>query len=901
MKRILIVILIIITSGIQNLNAQETMIEIQKDQDISIEEIFQLIKTKTDYQFVYPSSILNTSRKIPLEAGATSVKNLLNLSLAVINCEYDYNDNTIIVRKRKEKAKTKTISGRVTYLNEPVEDVNIILKNKRKGTRTNVNGFYEIKASVGEIIKFSHVGFKSFEIIVEDVTEILNIELAESTNELKEAVIIVKKEKELGIADKLNQKVKTSIGDINPMLFPSRVHFYEGKRIKHHHTLERALIWELGFSPQIFDIDGVVYYNADWVPMNRIISVYVVTGSQGTMRWGGPVVIVSTMDSPEEIAKRREAKAEQHRNQNYYVEDSVEKPADDIVTASSQSKHAVQKSIDVYGKITFENQPLSDVNIKILDTPNGTKTDDSGQYNIKTKAGDELRFSYVGLHTVTVIIEDVTAEINIEMVSSTNSLDEVVVTAKTAKGSLIKRSKKADQAVQTSRGVLDPQRATFPVTYLDGDDINPIYRTLAEFVEARIPSARRVKDPNTGEVRMIVKTTVSEVRPDYAIWDVDGQIFEVEPPLDVNNIKSLHVLKTLSATTKYGSVASGGVIVVRTTYGTFDVRESQLSKIAAKYQNNDFYQDDAVAFNLDENNASSYLPLLKQYTNRAYAYRYYEEALQSSIVNFYDHIDIARLFYTHFSDKYKSIRILVYLSKKHANNPEILKAVAYNLQVIGATREAVKIYESIYKLRTDYAQSYRDLANAYKENNKFKKAWRMYMSYLMQGHNADGEGIGQTVYNEMEYLYFARPNQTQIKERFQPKSEDLFDFRNDVRFLIEWHTSEAEFDLEFVGPDRRAYVFEHSLVANQELISDEKRRGYSSKEFFIDDIGNDEWLINLTYKGNKRDIPTYFKVTTYYHWGKANQRADVQVYKFQDQRIKVSLVKINKQSLLTSK
>ena len=56
--------------------------------------------------------------------------------------------------------------------------------------------------------------------------------------------------------------------------------------------------------------------------MNRIISVYVVTGSQGTMRWGGPVVIVSTMDSPEEIAKRREAKAEQHRNQNYYVEDS---------------------------------------------------------------------------------------------------------------------------------------------------------------------------------------------------------------------------------------------------------------------------------------------------------------------------------------------------------------------------------------------------------------------------------------------------------------------------------------------------------------------------------------------------------------------------------------------------
>ena len=47
---------------------------------------------------------IEISKKIPLEAGATSVKNLLNLSLAVINCEYDYNDNTIIVRKRKEKS-----------------------------------------------------------------------------------------------------------------------------------------------------------------------------------------------------------------------------------------------------------------------------------------------------------------------------------------------------------------------------------------------------------------------------------------------------------------------------------------------------------------------------------------------------------------------------------------------------------------------------------------------------------------------------------------------------------------------------------------------------------------------------------------------------------------------------
>ena len=161
----------------------------------------------------------------------------------------------------------------------------------------------------------------------------------------------------------------------------------------------------------------------------------------------------------------------------------------------------------------------------------------------------------------------------------------------------------------------------------------------------------------------------------------------------------------------------------------------------------------------------------------------------------------------------------------------------------------------------------------------FGKSWRMYLSYLMQGHKADYEGIGETIYNEMEYLFFARPNQTQIKERFEPRSEDLFDFRNDVRFVIEWNTSEAEFDLEFVAPDRRSYVFEHTLIANQNLINFEKRKGFSSKQFFIDDLGIGEWLVNLTYKGNKKSAPTYLKFTTYYNWGKPEQRQETKVYK----------------------
>ncbi|MGV6831987.1 MAG: YfaP family protein, partial [bacterium] len=199
-----------------------------------------------------------------------------------------------------------------------------------------------------------------------------------------------------------------------------------------------------------------------------------------------------------------------------------------------------------------------------------------------------------------------------------------------------------------------------------------------------------------------------------------------------------------------------------------------------------------------------------------------------------------------------------------------------------------------------YAQSYRDLANAHKEYSQFQDAWKYYMNYLIRGGSLEGEGIEKTVYNEMEYLYYNRPNQTKIKQKFTPQHKNKIEFRDDVRFVVEWNTSEAEFDLEFVGPDKRAYVFEHTLIGNQDLITEEKQFGFSSKEFIIDDVGNGEWLVNLTYKGNKKSAPTYLKFTTYYNWGKPEQRQETKVYKLQRKNLKYNLLKINEQSLVAS-
>ena len=383
---------------------------------------------------------------------------------------------------------------------------------------------------------------------------------------------------------------------------------------------------------------------------------------------------------------------------------------------------------------------------------------------------------------------------------------------------------------------------------------------------------------------------------------MDGVFTTDEPTyLDLSQIEAVYALKSLAATNKYGTLGAGGVIVIRTKYGSFNAAEKKKQEDLAKLQNKNFYADDAVIFNGDGPETTAYLNELKAYGDGGQAYEYYKTVLSSGLTDYSDHLSIAQLFATFYSDSDTAKIIMQNVAAEHAKNPEIQKAVAYVYQALGFTREAVAQYKNIGRLRPNYAQSVRDMANAHLENNQFIQAWRLYMSYVLSDKEVTGEGIGQMIFTEMEYIYYNRSNQAEIREKFVPSSDDINDFRKDVRLVLEWNTSEAEFDMEFVNPGRRAYVFEHTLAANQELITDEKTKGYSSKEFYIEEIGKGEWLVNFTYKGNKKPQPTYFKLTVYYNWGKASQTQEIRVYKLNDQRRKLQLLRLTDEVLDTSR
>jgi len=58
--------------------------------------------------------------------------------------------------------------------------------------------------------------------------------------------------------------------------------------------------------------------------------------------------------------------------------------------------------------------------------------------------------------------------------------------------------------------------------------------------------------------------TMSINNPAYAIFDIDGQVYTQYPSfINPQNIKSIVILKSMSAANRYGGQGRGGAIVIK--------------------------------------------------------------------------------------------------------------------------------------------------------------------------------------------------------------------------------------------------------------------------------------------------------------------------------------------------
>ena len=100
-------------------------------------------------------------------------------------------------------AQVKTITGKVTdaETGEPLPGVTIVVKGTTNGTITNFDGDYSINVEEGQTLGFSFIGYTAQDVVA-GTSNVLNIELAQSVENLQEVVVIgygqVKKEDATG-------------------------------------------------------------------------------------------------------------------------------------------------------------------------------------------------------------------------------------------------------------------------------------------------------------------------------------------------------------------------------------------------------------------------------------------------------------------------------------------------------------------------------------------------------------------------------------------------------------------------------------------------------------------------------------------------------------------------------
>ncbi|WP_459212771.1 SusC/RagA family TonB-linked outer membrane protein [Aquimarina rhabdastrellae] len=174
--------------------SQNYEIEIDQDKEISVDEIFDLIRKQTDYTFIYQSDLFNKTPKVFLNKGKIKISDLLKKSLSYDDFTFRFSKNGLIHLLKKTIEKNinrlqEEIKGIVTDQHGiPLPGVNIIIKGRQKGVQTDFEGLYSIEAVKGDVLVFSYLGMRTKEISIENDKEI-NVKLLEDAAILEEVVV----------------------------------------------------------------------------------------------------------------------------------------------------------------------------------------------------------------------------------------------------------------------------------------------------------------------------------------------------------------------------------------------------------------------------------------------------------------------------------------------------------------------------------------------------------------------------------------------------------------------------------------------------------------------------------------------------------------------------------------
>ncbi|WP_299244666.1 carboxypeptidase-like regulatory domain-containing protein [uncultured Aquimarina sp.] len=592
-----------------------------------------------------------------------------------------------------------------------------------------------------------------------------------------------------------------------------------------------------------------------------------------------PVFYINHTLNPDDLLLHKAAV----QSEGYYLnltKISVDQALSNIVyELEDNNVYQVDKTQElIQGTVTSDGKPVQGCKVSVKGTLNQTVTDANGSFSIHAKKNEVLTFDFFGVVSQEITL-DATKNITVDLVSNYTVLEEVLLEGK--------ESKDSEDTVEDLFGNKVKKRSLGYGMYTMEENEFPqsaIY--FSDLIRGRFPGVRVFGFGDNASYK--IRTVGSVSNSGSPVFIVDGLQYQTPPIFLVPaQIQRISVVTGLSGSARFGGAARGGAFIITTKYGNgFNNKEGEgINNLLVK--DNDYTESN---FLLDMNdNRPSYLDTLWNSTSYEEAKEIYyslRKVYRLSIPFYNYSASYFRRWNTVFADQ-----ILSNIAEIGFDNQQALLVLAFKLETVEKYHSASWLYERIFDLAPNAAQSHLDLARIYVSIGKYKEAFELYKKILRNTEKAiDFKEVEEQAKSEITRLLNLHRSGLTYKD---VPDEFLLVKGVPARLVFEWSDPQSEFELQFVSPKKKFSKWKHVFRENKEELLSKVQSGVLSKEFIIDNAMPGEWIINVQSFGDATALnPVFLKYTVYTNYGLPNETKKVQCINLYNQKEKVTLDKI---------
>jgi TonB-dependent starch-binding outer membrane protein SusC len=164
-----------------------------KERKAPLEKVLSDIEKQTKYVFLYDPDVIKTA-PITISIKNTTLEKALAQLLKDLPIEFTLVDNNVLLKTKlttnPQPVNDITIHGKVVdSAGQPIEAVTVFNKRERIATATDAAGAYTLKATKGDMLTFTFVGYKDREISIGD-QQVINVNLDVKPSSADEVVVI---------------------------------------------------------------------------------------------------------------------------------------------------------------------------------------------------------------------------------------------------------------------------------------------------------------------------------------------------------------------------------------------------------------------------------------------------------------------------------------------------------------------------------------------------------------------------------------------------------------------------------------------------------------------------------------------------------------------------------------